>query len=247
MKNIFVFFCLISLLLISGCGSQNAVEPEESDGQSAIVDTTAPDEETIIIVTGDNLAIRNTPGTKDKSPEDVLKRVGTGQFLVLVRDHNNEVTADGHTWWEVYSKASGTAGWVAASYVSISEFTSEDIGLLNNVYGSWHIEQEDADTWLHFEEGVMRLVSAIKNGHIFWVTYDYQIAEINVQDDTIIYNFFKRHTEDYDDTTYTEEINTLNKLVFLSVDKISFTLNYGDTGQNEIILTRTEGNMILSR
>ncbi len=128
---------LMILILIFGCGQPeneggNGQEPgeealqeqqkqEESNGEPVIKN------ETQIRVTGDNLAVRKTPGTKDKPAGDVLQRVNRGDVLFLQDQHDNQVFIDGYIWWEVYEPSSQIRGWAAEKYLDIlqTDTTSE--------------------------------------------------------------------------------------------------------------------------
>ena len=73
------------------------------------------------IVTGDNLAVRKTPGTKDKEAQDVLARLKKDQTVYLQSTHDNQVEVDGYVWWEIYDPASKVMGWCAAKHLGSVE------------------------------------------------------------------------------------------------------------------------------
>lgn len=91
------------------------VEEEEGEGKEAF------SREIQLVVTGDKLALRKTPGSADKEPEDVLARLKEGQKVFLQDHHDNEVEADGFLWWEVYDPDSLEQGWCAARYLLYGE------------------------------------------------------------------------------------------------------------------------------
>ena len=117
--KLFTIFLLVALLnLIQGCGQREDVKVDADLEQDAEDELTEEPEEIRIEVTGDRLAVRNTPGTSNKPAGDVIERVDSGQILILVSKHNNTVNLDGYIWWEVYNPLTNTTGWSASKYLS---------------------------------------------------------------------------------------------------------------------------------
>jgi hypothetical protein len=132
-----VFFLVLLLLFLSGCKAPaNPADPEpterETPGENEDTDETDDTGETgarqdeaedikkeiELIVMGDSLAIRKTPGTKNKAADDILIRLKQGHAVFLQDNHNNQVEADGYIWWEVYDPASQVKGWCAAKHLA---------------------------------------------------------------------------------------------------------------------------------
>ncbi len=103
----------------SGAGS-GEVNDEDEEAEAA------PEQAIRLKATADQLALRKTPGTKDKPADDVLVRLNQGDELFLLNSHDNESEKDGFIWWEV--KAGAQAGWVAAKYLVMVDFA--DGGLI---------------------------------------------------------------------------------------------------------------------
>ncbi len=138
-----VVFTLVLLLLftLSGCKVYNRViggepvegeTPEENvnendgaeDSQEAGEEQQAQEDiirkDIQLMVTGDNLALRNSPGTQNKQAEDILARLKRDQAVFLQNKYDNQVEIDGYVWWEVYDPLSELKGWCAAKYLGSS-------------------------------------------------------------------------------------------------------------------------------
>lgn len=104
-------------------GENEGMDDPENKGEAA----EEPDEEDNykkeiqFIVIGDNLALRKTPGTKDKGADDVLTRLKKDQEVYLQSTHDNQVDVDGYVWWEIYDPASKVMGWCAAKHLGSVE------------------------------------------------------------------------------------------------------------------------------
>lgn len=119
--KLFTIVLLVALLILTqGCGQREDVEVGTDPNLEEEADDEIIEEpkEIRIEVTGDRLAVRNTPGTSNKPGGDVLERVDSGQILILVNKHNNTVNLDGYIWWEVYNPMTNTTGWSASKYLS---------------------------------------------------------------------------------------------------------------------------------
>ena len=112
---VFVVFTII------GCSTPNTnvAEPEtEPPAIEEIINMEPEGLEAIVTVeVGSTLAIRKSPGTKDKPGDDVLDRVPEGRILKITDKHENSVLEDGYTWWEVKDTVTGISGWSAADYL----------------------------------------------------------------------------------------------------------------------------------
>jgi hypothetical protein len=92
----------------NGEGDETGEEPDEGEPIS---------EDTPLVVSGDNLALRKSPGAKNKEAGDVLTRLKQGSKVFLQDHHGNGVKMDGFIWWEVYDPAAQVKGWSAAQYL----------------------------------------------------------------------------------------------------------------------------------
>ncbi len=110
-----------------GTGEEAEDKQEEEDEEEKEADQEGEAEEEAfsreiqLVVTVDSLALRKTPGTEDKGPDDVLARLKEGSKVFLQDLHDNEVEADGFLWWEVYDPDSREKGWCAAQYLLYGE------------------------------------------------------------------------------------------------------------------------------
>jgi hypothetical protein len=111
---------MVSLLLLQGCGPGQS--PEDPSGEQEQDLEEEEEEVTVeyieVVVTGDRLAVRKTPGTKNKPQGDVLERVDKGQVLTLLSKYDNTVDLDGYIWWEVHNPSTNVTGWSASQYLS---------------------------------------------------------------------------------------------------------------------------------
>jgi hypothetical protein len=133
---------VLFLLLLPGCKASpspvnNGQEPTEGESPGGNEGVDDPDDngetgeqqggendynkDIQFIVTGDNLAVRKTPGTKDKGAEDILSRLKKDQAVYLQSTHDNQVDVDGYVWWEIYDPASKVKGWCAAKHLGSVE------------------------------------------------------------------------------------------------------------------------------
>ena len=71
-----------------------------------------------LLVSGDKLAVRKTPGSQNKPGDDVLTRLKQEQKVYLQDHHDNQVKVDGLVWWEIYDSSSQAKGWCAAKYLT---------------------------------------------------------------------------------------------------------------------------------
>ena len=109
---------LVALLLLQGCGPGQSPEDENGEQEQDVEDEEVTIEYIEVEVTGNRLAVRKTPGTKDKPQGDVLERVDKGQILTLLSKHDNTVDLDGYIWWEVHNSSTNVTGWSASQYLS---------------------------------------------------------------------------------------------------------------------------------
>jgi hypothetical protein len=131
-----IIFLALLLVAVPGCRSNpqgnNGKPPEvngEPEGEEEGNGTGEEEEgngtgeedeyslEVRVVVSGDNLALRKTPGTKNKESGDVLLRLQKGSKVYLQDHHENRVVADDFVWWEVYDDSSKTRGWSAAKFL----------------------------------------------------------------------------------------------------------------------------------
>ncbi|MCK4579942.1 MAG: VWA domain-containing protein, partial [Dehalococcoidia bacterium] len=109
--------------------ADEAIQPDSATWEFTI--RAAPSEFWVQVYnTGSTLAIRKTPGTKNKPADDVLKRVPDGwvlKVLSTVDENGNTVVKDGFTWWKVEEseyESQPNTGWVAKKYLKEVSFVS---------------------------------------------------------------------------------------------------------------------------
>ncbi len=73
----------------------------------------------VSVSTGSTLAIRKTPGTREKPADDVIDRVPEGRVFIVKNRHNDQVVEDGYIWWEVEDSVTGRSGWSASKFLRI--------------------------------------------------------------------------------------------------------------------------------
>ena len=109
--------------------ADEAIQPDSATWEFVI--GAAPSEFWVQVYnTGSTLAIRKTPGTKNKPADDILKRVPDGwalKVLSTVDENGNTVVKDGFTWWKVEEseyESQPNTGWVAKKYLKEVSFVS---------------------------------------------------------------------------------------------------------------------------
>jgi hypothetical protein len=115
-----IVFLVILLLLMQGCRQkeEQTVLGEQDFELEADAEGTEEEAEIKVEVTGNRLAIRQTPGTSNKPEGDVVERVDSGQVLLLINNHDHTISRDGYVWWEVHNPTTGATGWTAARYLA---------------------------------------------------------------------------------------------------------------------------------
>ena len=112
---VFVAFTVV------GCSIPNSdtAEPEADPAEIEEIMSTEPEklEAIVTVEMGSTLAIRKSPGTKDKSGGDVLDRVPEGRVFKIIGKHENSLLKDEYTLWEVKDTVTGISGWSAAEFL----------------------------------------------------------------------------------------------------------------------------------
>ena len=118
MRWVCVGLLLAFFIVAAGCGrtSQEKI-PESSPSEVESPIFVEAVEVTVAIEPESTLAIRKSPGTRDKPEDDVLYRVPGGRILEVKDKHNNTILEDGYIWWEVKDVSTGNAGWAAADFL----------------------------------------------------------------------------------------------------------------------------------
>ncbi len=121
MTLLFLVGIVVIAFTVTGCSVPDSPEPEpeSAPAETEEIESIDPQEdEAIVIVDPEStLAIRESAGTQDKPEDDVLDRVPEGRVLIIVDKHEDSLTKDGYTWWEVEDTVTGISGWSAAEFL----------------------------------------------------------------------------------------------------------------------------------
>lgn len=124
-KLVPLFLIMVLTLALAGCGASDeevADGDTDSETTSEEVDNGEEREESkdyyVAVDPGSSLTIRATPGSTGKTEDDVIERLSEDQAVIIVDKHNNTITEDGYTWWEIYVPASDNQGWAASDFLS---------------------------------------------------------------------------------------------------------------------------------
>jgi pimeloyl-ACP methyl ester carboxylesterase/Mg-chelatase subunit ChlD len=140
--------------------ADGAIQPDSAVWEFTI--RAAPSEFWVQVYnTGSTLAIRKTPGTKNKPSDDVLKRVPDGwvlKVLSTVDENGNTVVKDGFTWWKVEEskyESQPNTGWVAKKYLKEVSFVSTPLSSPEGLTkAEWETVADKAVQWATHEDRI---------------------------------------------------------------------------------------------